>query len=178
MNRLIEAFRWFFAILLGSGLQDIRTLQAREKDSDEGSRDTTANVAEVRPDQHEQNGARLLLARLQDESRLVDFLMEDIAGFEDAQIGAAVRQVHAKAAEVLREGLGIQPMRSEGEGATVSVARSERADHNLVGHVGGSGDLTGTLRHHGWKATRTLTLPHAESVNVDIVAKAEVEVNG
>src|SRR5262245_55820911 len=39
-----------------------------------------------------------MLALLQAEARLVDFLMEDIAGAADAQIGQAVREIHKKAA--------------------------------------------------------------------------------
>src|SRR4051794_37026728 len=37
-----------------------------------------------------------LLAILQREGRLVDFLMEDLQGIPDAQVGAAVREVHQK----------------------------------------------------------------------------------
>ena len=35
-----------------------------------------------------------MLAILQRDSRLVDFLMEDIAAYSDDQIGAAVRELH------------------------------------------------------------------------------------
>src|SRR5687767_11000204 len=38
-----------------------------------------------------------LLALLQTEARLVDFLMEDIAAAPDAQVGQAVREIHRKA---------------------------------------------------------------------------------
>ncbi len=35
-----------------------------------------------------------LLGILQRDSRLVDFLMEDITGYSDDQVGAAVRELH------------------------------------------------------------------------------------
>ena len=178
MNRVTEAFRWFFSILFGTGLQDIQQLQ-QPKQKEAAADGPSATVTEaINAETHQQNGARLFLATLQQESRLVDFLMEDIQPFEDAQIGAAVRQVHEKASRFLRDGMGIEPMRSEGEGAVVTVARNERAAYTLVGQVGGNDELTGTLRHHGWKATRDVPLPSVDSVNVSVVAKAEVEVNG
>ena len=35
-----------------------------------------------------------ILAALQREGRLIDFLEEDLSAYEDAQIGAAVRNIH------------------------------------------------------------------------------------
>src|SRR5690242_3139956 len=54
-----------------------------------------------------------LLAVLQREARLVDFLMESIGGYSDAQIGAAVRDVHRGSAAVLQRVFNIQPLRTE-----------------------------------------------------------------
>src|SRR5690606_38389504 len=47
--------------------------------------------------------ATQLLAVLQRDGRLVDFLMEDIAPYGDAQVGAAVRSVHAGCRQVLEQ---------------------------------------------------------------------------
>ena len=43
-----------------------------------------------------------LLAVLQAEARLIDFLLEDIATFPDAQVGQAVREIHRKAQAALK----------------------------------------------------------------------------
>ena len=45
--------------------------------------------------------ATQLLAILQRDGRLVDFLMEDLAPYQDAQVGAAVRDVHRGCREAL-----------------------------------------------------------------------------
>lgn len=50
-------------------------------------------VAAVKP-KPTRNDALSLLSALQREARLVDFLKESIAAYDDAQIGAAVRDVH------------------------------------------------------------------------------------
>ena len=43
-----------------------------------------------------------LLAALQREARFVDFIQESLAGYTDAQIGAAARDVHRDCGTVLK----------------------------------------------------------------------------
>src|SRR4051794_38071028 len=47
------------------------------------------------------------LAMLQERGRLVDFLMDDINAYNDAQVGAAARVVHAGCRRVLQEHFNI-----------------------------------------------------------------------
>src|SRR5262249_34215144 len=54
-----------------------------------------------------------LLALLQREGRLVDFLEQDIASFSDADIGAAARVVHDGCRKALRGHVKIAPVRPE-----------------------------------------------------------------
>ena len=118
-----------------------------------------------------------LLAILQREGRLVDFLQEDIAGFSDAEVGAAARVVHEGCRHTLSEYISFEPVRTEGEGATITVeAGFDPAAFRLTGQVTGKPPFTGALRHHGWRAT-SVRLP-APMANVDarIVAPAEVEL--
>src|SRR6516165_6179162 len=61
------------------------------------------------------------LAMLQARGRLVDFLMDDINAYGDAQVGAAARVVHTGCKAALLEHFRISPVRTEGEGATVKV---------------------------------------------------------
>jgi len=51
-----------------------------------------------------------VLAVLQRDGRLVDFLQEDIDGYSDAQIGAAVRDIHRGCRKSLRDYLTIEPI--------------------------------------------------------------------
>src|SRR3989442_1069415 len=62
-----------------------------------------------------------LLAVLQQEARLVDFLKEPLDGYTDAQVGAAVRDVHRDGATALERLFAIRPLRREAEGSDVSV---------------------------------------------------------
>src|SRR5262245_64375206 len=64
-----------------------------------------------------------LLAALQQEARLVDFLMEDISGAGDAQVGQAVRDIHAKARAVLTQHLDLGPVLAQPEGETATVEK-------------------------------------------------------
>jgi Domain of unknown function (DUF2760) len=53
------------------------------------------------------------LATLQERGRLVDFLMEDITTYDDAQVGAAARVVHEGCKAALREQIEIRSLREE-----------------------------------------------------------------
>ena len=71
-----------------------------------------------------------LLALLQREGRLLDFLLEDIQAYSDDQIGAAVRDIHRNCQKALKEHLVLEPVLPQAEGATVEVPRRLRS----VGH--------------------------------------------
>ena len=93
------------------------------------------------------------LAIFQEKGRLVDFLMDDIAGYSDAQVGAAGRVLHEGCRAALLEHFGIRPIREEGEGSKITVpAQYAPDDYRLVGRISGEPPFTGTLVHHGWKA--------------------------
>ena len=122
------------------------------------------------------DAALALLALLQREGRLVDFLEQDIAGFGDADIGAAVRVVHEGCRRALRAHVTLAPVRTEEEGAQVTIVEAAPEEITLTGNVGGKGPYTGTLRHRGWKAT-SLTLPEAApGHDAHLLAAAEVEL--
>lgn len=118
-----------------------------------------------------------LLALLQREGRLLDFLEEDIATFADADVGAAARLVHEGCRRALRDHVPLEPIRSEEEGARVAVEAGFDAQRvKLLGDVSGSFPVRGTLRHRGWRAT-SVTLPVAVGDrDVRVLAPAEVEV--
>ncbi|MCA9791785.1 MAG: DUF2760 domain-containing protein [Candidatus Eremiobacteraeota bacterium] len=120
------------------------------------------------------DSAGQLLAALQREGRFIDFLQEDLAGFQDAQIGAVARDVHGGCRKALDQYLTIKPVMAESEGDSVTVP--EGFDPNtirLVGKVEGDPPFDGTLRHHGWKLQASKLPPMA---NAEILLPAEVEL--
>ena len=116
---------------------------------------------------------------LQEKGRLVDFLMDDINAYRDAQVGAAARVVHAGCKGVLQEHFMINPVRPEQEGSTVQVPAGYSADeYRLVGKIAGSAPFSGVLVHRGWK-TGMVKLPQLLCGPADplpAIAPAEVEV--
>ena len=120
-----------------------------------------------------------LLGMLQEKGRLVDFLMDDINAYSDAQVGAAARVVHAGCKAVLQEHFSITPVRTEQEGSTVQVPADYSADeYRLVGRIAGSAPFSGVLVHRGWK-TDMVQLPQllrGAADQLPAIAPAEVEV--
>ncbi|MBX3187170.1 MAG: DUF2760 domain-containing protein [Labilithrix sp.] len=123
------------------------------------------------------DAALQLLALLQREGRLVDFLEEDLSGAADADIGAAARVVHAGCRKALRDHVKLEPVRDEEEGARVTLAEGFSPNEvKLTGNVQGKGPHTGTLRHRGWRAA-DVSLPTAvDGHDSRVVAQAEVEL--
>lgn len=118
-----------------------------------------------------------LLALLQTQARLVDFLKEEISGFSDAQIGSAVRKIHQDSSRCLEEFITLRPLFHESEGEVVTVPLGyDPSTIKVTGKVKGAPPYTGILRHKGWKAHK-ISLPKV-SVEGDrsIVCPAEVEV--
>jgi hypothetical protein len=100
-----------------------------------------------------------MLALLQENARLVDFLLEDISTASDAQIGQAVREIHRQAQQVLKEHLVLEPILSAQEGETVTVtAGYDPSAIRVIGHVTGTPPYQGQVEHPGWR-TREVKLP-------------------
>lgn len=118
-----------------------------------------------------------LLALLQREGRLVDFLEQDVASFPDDEIGAAARVVHEGCRKALRAHAKLVPVRDEEEGANVTLAAGYDARAiKLSGDVRGEPPHRGVLRHRGWRAAE-LSLPQpVAGYDPSIVAPAEVEL--
>ncbi len=117
-----------------------------------------------------------LLALLQRDGRLVDFLMEDVAAYTDAQIGSAVRDVHAGCRRALDRYVTLEPILDGREGETTTVAQVNPAAIRLVGNVAGQPPFRGTLLHRGWRTTRVQLPPLGVDSTRSVVAQAEVEV--
>jgi hypothetical protein len=94
-----------------------------------------------------------VLSLLQRDGRLIDFLSESLEGFSDSEIGAAARTVHAGCRKALDAYLDLEPVFGEGEPP-----------------------FKGSLRHHGWRATRAAFPPPPAAQDPRILAPAEVEL--
>lgn len=118
-----------------------------------------------------------LLATLQEEARLIDFVREDIDGYADADVGSAARGIHAALRKALDDRLVMEPILPGEDGDAVEVpADFEPALIRVTGKLGGGPPYSGVLRHGGWRV-REVRLP-APSPGSDarILLPAEVEV--
>jgi hypothetical protein len=180
--RLLLAFRIFFAILFGKiPAEQLLALPAGPPEpapTPEPATPTPSPAIDVTA--VEARGALQLLSLLQREGRLCDFLAEPIDGFDDAQVGAAVRDIHRGLRRALSEHLPTEPVLRDHEDAQVRVDPGfDPRRIRLTGHVVGEPPYTGTLRHHGWRV-REVKLParvrgEAEH-DLSVVAPAEVEL--
>ena len=117
------------------------------------------------------------LALLQEKGRLVDFLMEDVTAYDDAQVGAAARVIHQGCKEVLTEHFRITPVSVAQEGSQVTVPAEYAADeYRLIGKISGDPPFSGKLIHKGWK-TDYVKLPRiTKTGRLPAIAPAEVEI--
>src|SRR5262249_22505509 len=118
-----------------------------------------------------------LLALLQREGRLLDFLLEDISGADDQQVGAGVKELHRQAQAALKEHLDLEPVlpRAEGDAVTVPPGFDPSAIR-LVGNVTGQPPFKGNLRHHGWRVKDFRLNAPPKGADEFVVAPAEVEI--
>lgn len=120
-----------------------------------------------------------VLAVLQRDGRLVDFLQEDIDSYSDAQIGAAVRDIHRGCRKALRDYLTVSPILPGLEDSDVTIPIDfDPASIRLTGNVQGSPPFRGVLKHHGWRveAVHLPVLPGARD-DSSVLAPAEVEIS-
>ena len=119
-----------------------------------------------------------MLAALQREARLIDFLKEDLTAYTDEQIGAAVRDVQRDAGKVLERVAGIRPVLTGEEGAKVAIpGEADPARFRFTGQITKDRPSSGVLQHHGWEATRCeLPTFTGSRVAAGIIAPAELEI--
>lgn len=171
-SRLDYAFRCFFALLFrGEIPPDI--LQALGISRSAAQPKTAA----AKPSPESVDRAVQMLALLQRDGRLVDFLIEDVSPYPDGQLGAAVRSIHTSCRQVLDRYLKLEPILDSEEDQPVTVqAGLDPAAIKLIGNVTGELPIRGLLRHRGWRVSE-ITLPSLpEGSGRAIVAPAEVEV--
>jgi hypothetical protein len=178
LNRIILAFRSFFNILFSGTLSDsvLNGLRLTRRTAALASKPAApSKSAAAAPTVRVSDGALQLLAILQRDARLVDFLMEDIAGYSDDQVGAAVRELHDQCRDSLGRAVTLEPVIDGVEG---TFAKAPSADPNVVkfvGNVPAKPPAGGTLRHKGWRAVK-VNLPAPAGRDAAVIAPAEIEI--
>lgn len=124
-----------------------------------------------------QDSALQLLALMQKDGRLIDFINEDVNQFSDEQVAGAARVVHQGVKKTLGEHIKFEAVSDIIEGNSVSLdADFDRHAFQLTGNISGDAPYNGTLIHKGWKVAE-ITLPSVvEGTNLNVVAPAEVEL--
>jgi hypothetical protein len=124
------------------------------------------------------SGAPLrLLALLQREGRLLDFLLEEIQAYSDADVGAAVRDIHRKCQAAIKQHIILEPVLPQSEQSTVEIPIGfDPSAVRLTGNVTGQPPFLGTLQHHGWRVKEFKLAPPPEGQDEFVLMPAEVEL--
>lgn len=118
-----------------------------------------------------------LLAVLQRQGRLVDFLFEDLDAYEDAQIGAAVRGIHENCRKAVAKNLSLTAVIDGTEGQEVTIEEGfDPVAVKLTGNVTGEPPFRGILRHKGWRTDKIEMPVLSETQDAAVIAPAEVEI--
>ena len=155
MGRLLLAFKTFFQIL-GSGdlAEQVQRLNEAPRETPATTKPTPV-PAPPPPPQPKRSDALTLLETLQREARLLDFVMEEIDSYSDAQVGGAVREVHRGCREVISRLFAVHSVVDLAEGSQFEVtSETDSARVRLAGNVSESRPLSGELVHAGWQVER------------------------
>lgn len=174
-KRIPIAFGAFFSILSDPGYA-ARVLGLRHAPAPVAA-PTPAPVAPAPLKEATPDAALQLLALLQRDARLIDFVQEDLTGYSDAEIGGPARLVHEGCAKVLRAHFTLAPVRPEAEGSRITLNQGFDARAiRLTGNVVGQAPFQGALSHRGWRATEVKLPKLAEGHDAAVLAQAEVEL--
>ena len=119
------------------------------------------------------------LSLLQESSRFVDFIQEDISDCSDAELGIAVRKIHEQCGNVFEKFIKIRPIMDLDEGEKIKIEEGyDKSKIKLIGNIKGKKPpFRGILRHKGWRAEKkefpiVMNLP----LKGDVICFAEVEL--
>ncbi len=174
------AFRAFFAALLNRDSAERLRVALSDTPSDRKLSPPAAAVAPTakvpaQPAPPVRSEALTLLSTLQRESRLIDLVQESLDEFDDAQIGAAAREVLRDCNKSLARMFAMEPLATSPEGESIPLAGESSPAR--VRRVGKSQGDSGIIAHRGWRATRC-EVPswNGQPGDALIIAPVEVEV--
>ncbi|MFO7157146.1 MAG: DUF2760 domain-containing protein [Pseudomonadota bacterium] len=172
----LAMFFWLPWKILFNGVAALRVRQALQAPAEEAPAALPAPAPKP-PERPAGAEALQLLSILQRDGRLVDFLLEDISGATDAQVGAAARIVHEGCRKALAQYVTLRPLRQESEGDPIVVPEGfDPAEIRLAGNPVGKPPYRGRLVHPGWKAVEVRLPEVVGGTDPTVVAPAEVEV--
>jgi hypothetical protein len=182
-ERVVFAFRCFFSILFRAQIPEDIAQKVLKPPSPvpQPPAAPTASVSRSKEDDRAVpepfDRAIQMLALLQRDGRLIDFLAENISAYPDIQLGAAVRTIHDTCRQALDRYVKLEPVLESEEDEPVTVQTGfDPAAIKLIGNVAGEPPLRGTLRHKGWRVT-DVNLPPLPHVGRMVIAPAEVELS-
>jgi hypothetical protein len=177
LNRILLAFRCFFNILFSGELSAdvLSALKLGRRGPAPAAPAKATTTAAAAPTIRVSDGALQILSIMQRDARLVDFLMEDISGYSDDQVGAAVRELHDQCRDAVGRYVTLAPVIDGVEG-TYSKAPGGADLVKFVGNVPAQPPAGGTLRHKGWRASKVDLPALPAKQDVSVIAPAEIEI--
>jgi hypothetical protein len=182
-KRISYAFRCFFSIVSNGEIpgeiapEVTKTPEKPENIEPKIHKDQTRKLETGLTTDSSVDRAVQMLALLQRDGRLIDFLSEDISAYQDAQIGAAVRDIHENCRKTLEKYVKLEPVINSEEDKAVTVEDNlDPAAIKLVGNVNGKAPLRGLLRHRGWRVKEISLPPLPDNAGRKVVAPAEIEL--
>ena len=182
-NRVAIGFRCFFSMLFHGDIpNDI--VQKWVKPAGKVPQTPAAQASISRPKEMERPASEAcdravqMLALLQRDGRLIDFLTENISPYPDVQLGAAVRTIHEACRKVLEHYVKLEPILDSEEDQPVTVQGGfDPAAIKLLGNVTGEPPIRGVLRHKGWHVKEVNLPPLPLGSGRMVIAPAEVELS-
>lgn len=171
---------WFHGAVQKRAATSVRQASSdrKTKRADASSAEEDEKPAQVRDPNVDKRLFLHLIGLFQREGRLLDFLQENLEDYEDAQIGAAVRNIHENCRKVVNRYLPLQPVISQEEGESITLqANFDATAVKLMGQVGGNPPFIGIVRHRGWKVKKVVIPELSGTQNPDILVPAEVEIS-
>jgi len=174
LSRIVLAFRCLFGVLFQGRLSDTAITELGL--SRRAAPAAATPAPPPAPVSKASDGALQILGILQRESRLLDFLMEDLTSYSDDQIGAAVRELHDQCRDAVCRYVTLQPVIDGVEGTFTQTPSKDPNVVKFVGNVPATPPAGGTLRHRGWRAVKVDLPALASRQDASILAPAEIEV--
>ena len=176
MSRIGLAFSSFFSILFSGELSPDTLIALNLTKREVAPKTPAPKPAPAVPVVKTSDGALQMLGILQRDSRLVDFLMEDITGYADDQVGAAVRELHDQCRDSIARYVTLQPVIDGVEGTFAKAPSSDPNVVKFVGNVPAKPPAGGTLRHKGWRAAKVDLPALTAKQDAAVIAPAEIEI--
>jgi Domain of unknown function (DUF2760) len=178
LNRVLLAFRCFFNILFHGQLSEaaLGALGLSRCGVAPATSAKAAAAAPAVPSVKTADGALQILSIMQRDSRLLDFLMEDLTSYSDDQIGAAVRELHDQCRDSVSRYITLQPVIDGVEGTFTQAPSKDPGIVKFVGNVPATPPGGGTLRHKGWRAAKVDLPVLPPKQDATILAPAEIEI--